>query len=223
MGYTPANILLHIVVPVLAILDWLVVGRGQRSVRWWQPLVWLIYPAVYVVLALVVLNRAGRRAPYYFLDPDSVGMLVVVTNIGLLAASFSLWDMGFRPSDAPGEPPDRSRLSLDRVQVLRSRRCLDRGEIGVGAEHPVGCAGAGDGEPVVLVLEMVLAVIPPDRPVETGFRLVVAVDQIVGPLVSEAEHHEDHQERQSEAQPRKCKQRNAQPRVAPPTAEPSTV
>jgi hypothetical protein len=85
MGYTPANILLHIVVPALATVDWLVVGRGQRSVRWWQPLVWLIYPAAYVVLALVVLNSAGRRAPYYFLDPDSVGMTVVVTNIGLLA------------------------------------------------------------------------------------------------------------------------------------------
>jgi hypothetical protein len=85
MGYTPANVLLHIVVPALVTMDWLVVGRGQRSVRWWQPLVWLIYPAAYVVLALLVLNRAGRRAPYYFLDPDSVGMAVVVTNIGLLA------------------------------------------------------------------------------------------------------------------------------------------
>jgi hypothetical protein len=85
MGYTPANILLHIVVPALATVDWLVVGRGQRSVRWWQPLVWLIYPASYVLLALAVLNSAGRRAPYYFLDPDSVGMTVVVTNIGLLA------------------------------------------------------------------------------------------------------------------------------------------
>jgi hypothetical protein len=86
MGYTAANILLHIVVPVLAFLDWLLVDRGRRHVRWWQPLVWLIYPAVYVVLALAVLNKAGRRAPYYFLDPDSVGMLVVVTNIGLLGA-----------------------------------------------------------------------------------------------------------------------------------------
>ena len=85
MGYTPANILLHIVVPVLVSMDWLVVRRRQGGIRWWQPLVWLIYPAAYVVLALVVLNSAGRRAPYYFLDPDSVGMTVVVTNIGLLA------------------------------------------------------------------------------------------------------------------------------------------
>ena len=103
MGYTPANILLHIVVPVLAMLDWLLVDRGQRHVRWWQPLVWLIYPAVYAVLALVVLNKAGRRAPYYFLDPDSVGMLVVVTNIGLLGAfvlalGYGLSFVGRRPS-----------------------------------------------------------------------------------------------------------------------------
>jgi hypothetical protein len=85
MGYTPANVLLHIVVPVLAVVDWLFVGRSQRRVRWWQPLVWLVYPAAYVVVALFVLNRAGRRAPYYFLDPDSVGMAVVVANIGVLA------------------------------------------------------------------------------------------------------------------------------------------
>ncbi len=82
MGYTPANILLHVVVPTLAALDWLIVGRGR--VRWWQPLVWLVYPALYVVIALLVLNKAGRRAPYYFLDPESVGIAVVAANIGLL-------------------------------------------------------------------------------------------------------------------------------------------
>ncbi len=85
MGYTPANVLLHIVVPTLAVVDWLLVGRGQCTVPWWQPLVWLVYPAVYVVLVLLVLNRAGRRAPYYFLDPESVGMAVVIANIGVLA------------------------------------------------------------------------------------------------------------------------------------------
>ena len=48
----------------------------------------LVYPAVYLVLALLVLNNAGRRAPYYFLDPDSIGTAAVVGNIGLLAAIF---------------------------------------------------------------------------------------------------------------------------------------
>ncbi len=106
-GYTPANILLHIVVPALATIDWLLVGRGQRSVRHWQPLVWLVYPAAYVAAALLVLNTAGRRAPYYFLDPDSVGMTVVVTNTAMLAAFMLVLGYGIS--------------SVDRVQVLRGR------------------------------------------------------------------------------------------------------
>jgi hypothetical protein len=87
MGYTPANVLLHLVVPALAVTDWLLVGRDQEQVRWWQPVVWLAYPAVYLALALAVLNHAGRRAPYYFLDPDTVGTASVVANICVLAGA----------------------------------------------------------------------------------------------------------------------------------------
>ena len=86
MGYTAANLLLHVVVPILAVADWLLVGRGVAKVRWWQPFAWLLaYPAAYGVVALVVLNRLGRRAPYFFLDPASVGVSSVATNVGLLA------------------------------------------------------------------------------------------------------------------------------------------
>lgn len=84
MGYTAANVLLHVVVPVLALSDWLLVGRGQGRVHWWHPLAWLAYPALYVVLAVVVLNEAGRRAPYFFLDPDSVGVATVVLTVCVL-------------------------------------------------------------------------------------------------------------------------------------------
>ena len=57
-----------------------------------------------MVLALLVLNTAWRRAPYYFLDPDSVGMTVVVTNIGLFAVfilvlGYGIWAVG-RPRHA---------------------------------------------------------------------------------------------------------------------------
>jgi hypothetical protein len=88
MGYTPANVLLHFVVPLLAITDWLLIGRGEGAVRWWQPFAWLVYPAAYAGLALAVLNHAGRRAPYYFLDPGSVGIAAVVVNTGILALGF---------------------------------------------------------------------------------------------------------------------------------------
>lgn len=88
MGYTAANTLLHVVVPILAFVDWLVVGRSQGLVRWWQPMAWLTYPAAYLILALVILNSAGRRAPYYFLDPHSVGLAGLAVNIAILAAGF---------------------------------------------------------------------------------------------------------------------------------------
>jgi hypothetical protein len=88
MGYTPANVLLHVVVPLLAITDWLLIGRGEGAVRWWQPFAWLVYPAAYAGLALAVLNHAGRRAPYYFLDPGSVGIAAVMVNTGILALGF---------------------------------------------------------------------------------------------------------------------------------------
>ncbi|MBX7434527.1 Pr6Pr family membrane protein [Mycobacterium sp. Y57] len=86
MGYTVANLLLHVVVPVLVLADWLLVGRGASRVAWWQPLAWLIYPAGYLALALLVLNTAGRRAPYFFLDPATVGSATVALNVGTLAA-----------------------------------------------------------------------------------------------------------------------------------------
>jgi hypothetical protein len=85
MGYTLANMLLHIVVPVLALTDWLLVGRDRAQVRWWQPVVWLAYPAAYLGLALLVLNNVGRRAPYYFLDPSTIGAAPVVMNVCVLA------------------------------------------------------------------------------------------------------------------------------------------
>lgn len=88
MGYTLANFLLHVLVPVLAVAEWLLVRRVQGHIRWWQPLVWLVYPAAYSVLALVVLNRLGRRAPYYFLDPQTVGPAAVAGYVALLAAMF---------------------------------------------------------------------------------------------------------------------------------------
>ncbi|ALL76425.1 MULTISPECIES: Pr6Pr family membrane protein [unclassified Pseudonocardia] len=90
MGWTPANVLLHVVVPLLALMDWTLVRRAGPPVPWWRPLVWLLFPAAYLALALLVLNGTGRRAPYYFLDPDAVGAGGLAWNIVRLAAGFLL-------------------------------------------------------------------------------------------------------------------------------------
>ncbi|WP_232375077.1 Pr6Pr family membrane protein [Mycolicibacterium mengxianglii] len=87
-GYTPANLLLHVAVPTLALADWMLVGQSQGRLRWWQPLAWLAYPAAYLGLAILVLNNLGRRVPYYFLDVGRIGAAGVVANVLLLAAGF---------------------------------------------------------------------------------------------------------------------------------------
>lgn len=89
MGYTPANVLLHVIVPLLAVGEWLLAHDTQGQIRWWQPLSWLLYPAVYALAALLVLTGAGLRVPYYFLDPGAVGTWGVLTNIGALGVVFA--------------------------------------------------------------------------------------------------------------------------------------
>ncbi|MGV0746301.1 Pr6Pr family membrane protein [Mycolicibacterium sp. XJ870] len=88
MGYTPANFLLHVLVPILAVGEWLLARGVQGAIRWWQPLSWLLYPVAYIGLALLVLSSGRRRVPYYFLDPGAVGKWGVLTNVALLGLVF---------------------------------------------------------------------------------------------------------------------------------------
>ncbi len=56
-----------------------------------MPVLWLIYPAVYVVYALLKASSTGRY-PYPFLDVDRLGSKAVLFNtIGLTIA---FWIMG---------------------------------------------------------------------------------------------------------------------------------
>jgi hypothetical protein len=88
MGYTPANILLHLLVPVLVIAELVLVNGVQPLLRWWHPLIWLIYPATYLAFAVLIVNHSGRRVPYYFLDADRIGIVGLTLNVCLLAAMF---------------------------------------------------------------------------------------------------------------------------------------
>lgn len=89
MGYSPQNILLHVVSPILIGLDWLLIGRRQERVTWWHPLAWLSYPLLYLIAILVYLNSERGRFLYYFLDVDSIGLIGLARNVALLALGFA--------------------------------------------------------------------------------------------------------------------------------------
>lgn len=88
-GYTPENVMLHIVIPMLIGLDWLLIGRSQSQVTWWHPLAWLGYPLLYLVALLAYLNGQQVRFLYYFLDIDQIGVVGLARNVALLAVAFA--------------------------------------------------------------------------------------------------------------------------------------
>jgi hypothetical protein len=84
-----ADILLHYVVPAGALLHWLVYRDvGRLSGR--APLVWCLYPVLYLVYALARGELLGSY-PYPFIDVTALGYQQVLVNaIGLMAGFVGL-------------------------------------------------------------------------------------------------------------------------------------
>jgi hypothetical protein len=85
-----ADIALHDVVPILYTLYWIFFVR-KGTLRWSQPLSWLIYPLLYVVYCLVRGARIGFY-PYHFVDPILLGYPKALTNTAFLLIGF--WLLG---------------------------------------------------------------------------------------------------------------------------------
>lgn len=81
--------LLHYVVPIATVLDWLLFDEKGRTERA-MPLFAALFPIVYATVTLVAspLLPAASRYPYPFLNVDALGAAAVALNIVLLAAAF---------------------------------------------------------------------------------------------------------------------------------------
>nr|WP_314842326.1 Pr6Pr family membrane protein [uncultured Microbacterium sp.] len=89
--------LIHIVTPVLMIVDWLLfVPKG--AFRWIDPLLWTLVPYAYLVWAFVhgALGgefTPGQKYPYPFMNVDALGIAGVAQWI--VALTFALIAVGF--------------------------------------------------------------------------------------------------------------------------------
>ncbi len=90
--------LLHIAVPVLALVDWIFVGRNQERIRWYVPLLWLAVPLLYLPFYV---HRSNETRPLYgFLDPqrDDFSTWVVVLLAAFLLTGWALLVVGQVPA-----------------------------------------------------------------------------------------------------------------------------
>lgn len=93
--YSLSNILVHYVIPIMIILDWLLFDVKGR-VQIFDPLMWLSLPLIYFVVMTLrgkivgTILIAESKYPYFFMDFDVLGFWVVLRNVGVLIVFFIL-------------------------------------------------------------------------------------------------------------------------------------
>ena len=85
-GGAVANVLLHMVTPVLALLYWIFFTE-KGSLSWQCPLLWTIYPLAYLGYMLVRGEVTGRY-PYPFLNVAVLGWVRTGVNAAVIAVAF---------------------------------------------------------------------------------------------------------------------------------------
>lgn len=85
-GSAIANILLHRITPIAAPLFWLAF-TPKGTLRWIDPLLWALYPVVYLVYALIRGYIEGLYA-YPFIDVAANGPFQVAVSVTIIAAAF---------------------------------------------------------------------------------------------------------------------------------------
>ena len=85
------SILLHIILPVMYVLDW-ILFYDRKQIKWFYPLLTLIAPAIYAVYVFIrawILGGVGVVIyPYFFLDPTKIGVIGVLKWLGILFVVF---------------------------------------------------------------------------------------------------------------------------------------
>lgn len=87
------NQLLHTIVPLLAVLDWLIFDQRRRF-RWRYAAYWLAFPLGYLGFALVR-GLITHTYPYPFIDVRDLGYDGVALSAVFFAAAFWLLGLGF--------------------------------------------------------------------------------------------------------------------------------
>ena len=94
-NFAIASVLLHIVLPILFIGDW-VLFYERKQVKWYDPLLSLAVPLIYVGYILIrapfvtldPTNKDIMKYPYFFLNVDEIGWGGLAKWVGILMIGF---------------------------------------------------------------------------------------------------------------------------------------
>ncbi|WP_070196554.1 hypothetical protein [Streptomyces oceani] len=82
----------HAITPLVVLLDWTFVGRGQTRAAWWHPLTWTLPPLAYLVYYV------SQDLTFYgsFLDPESDDFAMTVAGflVGVVVTGYALYAVG---------------------------------------------------------------------------------------------------------------------------------
>ena len=83
------NVVLHYIMPIVVVLDWLV-DIPKVRIAFKRALIWVVFPIVYVIYSLIRGYIVGWY-PYPFLNPGSHGYMgVIFTSITLMVGTVGL-------------------------------------------------------------------------------------------------------------------------------------
>lgn len=95
-----SNLLLHYVVPVMSVSDWVLFDKKGRY-TWRSPYLWVILPNAYFLHAVIRvalganLGYGGNRYPYPFINIDALGWRSVMLNVVIMNLAFMLLGYAF--------------------------------------------------------------------------------------------------------------------------------
>lgn len=94
--FSVSNLVLHYLAPVAVVVDWLVFDR-KGLLRWFDPLIWLVIPAAFLLYTLLhapfigpIFEPEHSRYPYPFLDVDALGVGRVALNAVFVGVCFTV-------------------------------------------------------------------------------------------------------------------------------------
>lgn len=92
--YSPSNLIVHYIVPIMTILDWILFDTKGRY-KIFDPIIWLIIPFVYFIVMTIngllgYTFTGGSHYPYFFMDWDKLGAVNVLLYVFFIIVSFTI-------------------------------------------------------------------------------------------------------------------------------------